>query len=176
VGKNAAEEGRKHRSWFWALAALCGLALSTPGSGQVPDTLVDADLSVAGISYGSDSNEVLRVLGSPMRGDAQSDSLYSRGIWRYDGLLVAFKSGPNVSAIHIVGPRYATRRGLRVRDPVSRIRELYGRPCGDRRPCYGAGACYRYCRSVGSTRGVAIQVKGDRVEVIYLGLVIKQGL
>jgi hypothetical protein len=154
----------------------CALFFATPARAQAPDTLADADLSVAGISYGSDSSEVLRVLGPPIGGNTQSDSLRSLGIWRYDGLLVSFKGSSKVSVIRILSPRYATHRGLRVGDVVSRVNELYGRPCRDRRPCYGVGACYRYCRTLGSKRGVAMQIKGDRVDVIYIGLVIDQGL
>jgi hypothetical protein len=159
---------------LWLL--LFALLLPTPGRAQVPDTLAEADLSVAGISYGSDSSEVLRVLGPPKGGDTESDSLRSLGTWRYDDLTISFKGSSKVSVIRILGPRYATHRGLRVGDVVSRVNELYGRPCRDRRPCYGAGACYRYCRTTGDKRGVAIQIKGDRVDVIYIGLVIDQGL
>jgi hypothetical protein len=158
---------------FLALTGLCALLLSTPTSAQIGDALLtDSDLSVAGTPirygvdplaehrYGVDSSEVRRVLGRPIRRDSHHDS------WLYDGLVLYFAGSAYVRYVVIVGRRYATRRGLRVGDPATRIVELYGRPLERN------GALYRYRRAGGNSLGMAIEVHGDTVTAIRVGTVI----
>jgi hypothetical protein len=166
------------RGRLWVLTALSALVLATRASAQNRDyaykaTLADSDLSVAGISYGMDSNEVRRVLGPPISRDTPTTSRdippvsrrYST-TWHYDGLRIQFGDRPTVSTIEVVGRRYQTPRGLGVRDRVTRVTDLYGVPCQRGR------GLYRYCRAVHDQRGIAIRVDGDSVTAIMVGMVI----
>jgi hypothetical protein len=71
----------------------------------------------------------------------------------------------------ISGPQYATRRGLRVGDPSSRITELYGPPVKHEEHLY------RYRRGAGrDMTGMAVVTPRDTVTRIGLGVVFDLGL
>ena len=121
--------------------------------------LPDSDFSVAGVSLGMDSNEVIRALGPPpshdpvyppsreshrrfLRERRTRDSLNGRAtppdslswhplvfLYEGDGWRVIFVGDhKNVFAIDLFSRHYATRRGLRIGDPMTRVTQLYGPP------------------------------------------------
>jgi hypothetical protein len=150
-------------------AILLGLSISTYVRAQTPHVLADSDLFVNGVGYGSDSTDVRRAFGRAIRGDVQiPTSQPVPNIWRYDGVWVQFTGRPpSVEFIRLEGRHYATRRGLRIGDPVNRVTALYGKPC---QPVWGRA--YHYCRPDKGRHdplGMEIVVDSDTVTQIIIG-------
>ena len=132
------------------------LALPSILGAQSPPALGDSDLAVGGLTYGQDSALVRRLLGRPI----STDSLTG---WLYADLRVWFENS-RVHQIAIIGRRLATRRGLRIGDPVARAAALYGSPC--------AKGAYIYCltdqKPGPNELGILLEVRNGRVTRIYL--------
>jgi hypothetical protein len=138
-----------------------GLLLALPSilAAQAPPALGDSDLAVGRITHGQDSAQVRRLLGRPI----STDSLTG---WLYADLRVSFENS-RVHQIAIIGRRLATRRGLRIGDPVARAAALYGPPC--------AKGAYIYCladeQPGPNELGILLEVEHGRVTGIHLGSV-----
>jgi len=99
------------------------------GNWQNPAPLTPADFIIATLDDDADSAAVIRALGKPdsivhsevMGGEAHLAD------WYYRDAFVTFTNG-SFFGIRLSSPRLATKRGLRVGDPVPRIRQLYGAP------------------------------------------------
>jgi len=99
------------------------------GNWQNPERLTAADFRVATLDDDPDSAAVVRALGKPdsivrseiMGGEADLAD------WYYRDAFVTFTNG-SFFGIRLRSPRLATKRGLRVGDPVRRVRQLYGVP------------------------------------------------
>ena len=135
------------------------LALPSILAAQSPPALGDSDLAVGRLTYGQDSALVRRLLGRPI----STDSLTG---WLYADLRVWFENS-RVHQIAIIGRRLATRRGLRIGDPVARAAALYGSPC--------AKGAYIYCltdeKPGPNELGILLEVQNGRVTGIHLGSV-----
>lgn len=103
-------------------------------AGAAPAPLDSLDFVVNGLLAGSDSASVAQVYGAPDAvryfenpmvpgsGDQWAD-------WQYDGMVVHFTSGLISShGVTLTGAQRATRRGLQVGDPGSKVEALYGVP------------------------------------------------
>jgi hypothetical protein len=127
-----------------------------------------ADFTVAGVSDVMDSAAVRRAKGAP---DSvwveQTDDGSQLTRWRYTGMLVTFGSDSTVSSVEILGREVITPRGLRVGDPVSRVRALYGVPRDS------IGGAWEYDDdSLGrwsSTHVMRIAIRAERVASMYVG-------
>ena len=89
-----------------------------------------ADLTLAGFPVYADTATLLRILGQPRkRGTYEwpgaAESLPS---WSYAGIGVSLTSSGEALIVSLVDSTHATPRGLRVGDPIARVRELYGAP------------------------------------------------
>jgi len=97
---------------------------TSTGASSVDTTGVSSvdtgDFAVAGVSPGTDSTVVRARLGPP-------DSS-TRITWFYRDFALLFNRSSALGVIPISGPRVATSRGLRVGDPQTRVRQLYGPP------------------------------------------------
>lgn len=140
------------------------LLLVTPCAAQAQARISDADLRVAGITYRTDSATVRRRLGAP-------DSVID-GAWYYRNLTVYLEMEGNRNAGHVEQilirtPRYATVRGLRVGDLVSKAIELYGESC--------ISGEVMFCHPEGDEgfdeRGIGIEATNGRITGIRLGAV-----
>lgn len=150
-----------------APAALVHTSNGWEVSGPRPDTFAispparinDRDLMAAGIAYKDDSNLVRRRLGAP-------DSV-AKEAWYYRDLTVYYLEGARVEQILLRTPRYATIRGLRVGDPVTKAKELYGRDCiaGELMFCHPAGD------DGFDERGMNVENDGTRITGIRIGAV-----
>jgi hypothetical protein len=142
-----------------AVAGLVLCSLPSVASGQAPRELADSDLVISHVSFRGDSSQVIAALGQP--------SSRSGERWTYDGVVVYFKNG-RVEQMHLVDPRYATARGLRVGDKVSRLTALYGPTCVE--------GSFDFCRVVGGdfdARGIVVAVSNGKVTGVIVGAVFE---
>jgi hypothetical protein len=138
-------------------AALVSLVAPLALAAQRPVALADSDLGIAPVVYRADSIAVQQILGRPKARAVSS--------WTYDGLRVWFKNG-KVEQFALTSRHFATRRGLRVGDSVSRVVQLYGPSCTE--------GAYNYCRTVGDdpdSRGMLVEISNGRVTQIRIGAV-----
>ena len=126
--------------------------------GAGPARIGGSDLVVAGVAYKDDSGAVRRRLGAP-------DSL-AEEVWYYRDLTVYFRK-TKVEQILLSTPKYATARGLRVGDEVSRAADLYGGPCASDALIY----CHPADDDVFDERGMIVEHDGPRITGIRIGAV-----
>jgi hypothetical protein len=149
------------------------LALSLPACGRnqpqppAATTLDSADFVVADVRIGATQAQVRQVLGTADSSQAISDK--QRGDapqWFYDGLAVLFSPYDSlVAGIDLMGPRIATRRGLRVGDAATRVAELYGAQAP------ADSASFQFEDPAQPGRAVIVLVRRGRVWRIYTGLI-----
>jgi hypothetical protein len=133
--------------------------------------LTAADLVWPKLPQEADSIDVLRVLGVPDARDiwfTSSDGEHAPR-WRYPRYHVYYDVSANwVIALELTrrGPR--TQRGLQVRDSVTRVRALYGRPLNTESgvPPGESLGTWRYD---GPTGVITITVRHGRVHSIVIG-------
>jgi len=111
------------------------------------------DFMVAGVGPGMDSTLVRAQLGRP---DSSKDSA-----WFYDDFALLFQWNA-LGVITISGPRVATSRGLRVGDPQTRVRQLYGPPDYQ-------GGVWQYYNSLLPAKVFSVRFKNELVSEIQLG-------
>ena len=140
-----------------------------PSESALSGPLQPADFVVASLDPepGVDSAGVLAVLGPPDRIAYEPDPWDSAGlrVWHYGSRGVAIDLRGTVQAIRITGPASATARGVRVGDPVERVRAAYGERHG------GARDEWRYDddSDPSGLHGIVFRTSNDRVATIHLG-------
>ena len=125
-----------------------------------PAPFGDDDLAAAGIGYKNESSSVRRILGTP-------DSVTAT-VWYYRDVTVYFEKA-RVEQILLRTPRYATVRGLRVGDDISKAADLYGGGgWGDE-----AALVYNHLADQQDfdERGMIVERDGTRITGIRLGAV-----
>ncbi len=139
---------------------------------QEPDTLAHGDLLIARISENTDTALARRTLGAPRHVDRPAQigtSGYSIVNWSYPGIKMSFQEG-RLWAVSISDTAIVTARGVRVGDPESRVRLVYGRPLaqGTTYLLYGMSGGY------GGTLGIIFSLTNGRVKEITIGHVISR--
>lgn len=120
----------------------------TPVSTKPPPRRVEyieVDLTVNGIRSGTKEDEVLRLLGKPIKVENNKQlnkcvGGYQRDIV-YDGLKVILYGDElhrdyKVLEIKVTSARWGIDPGLRVGDPISKVRKLYGQPLNEEEGAY----------------------------------------
>src|SRR5690348_7318047 len=103
--------GRPMRSPVWLLVAMA--LASHPAAGQHVDTLTDADLVLAGLKVGDSVLTARMILGAPIAVSARRLS--------YPGLTLFLDAHAHCDEFLVTSPKWATARGLRVGDSVTRV-------------------------------------------------------
>jgi hypothetical protein len=126
---------------------------------QGPTPLGARDLTVASVVVDSDTATVLESLGRPPRTDSTG--------WHYGDLHVFFRDG-RVAIVSLTGAAHATARGLRVGDPVERVRQLY-------RSCFDDATLYQICWPAEDfdERAITISLRAGRVHRINVGRIMR---
>jgi hypothetical protein len=86
---------------------------------------------VPGIPLGSDTNTIVGTLGQPLKRTTvvNDPALGFLEEWSYPDMAVSWYGALDTcSSILLFTPTRATARGIRVGDPVARVRRLYGEP------------------------------------------------
>jgi hypothetical protein len=153
---------------------VCALLLTLPEDAGAQDgatPLTAADLVWPRLPMEADSAEVLRVFGVPDARDIwfTSSSGEHAPRWRYPRYNVYFDvSADWVIALELTRRGLKTRRGVQVRDSVTRVRTLYGDPLNTEAgvPPSEALGTWRYD---GPTGVITITVQYGRVHSIVIG-------
>ena len=152
---------------------LVGFLLTVaPGVARSQGPIGPADLLVAGVGYGRDSNHVRKVLGRPDSISAEPDVIEQDSknvVWHYSALVVIYYSDGVAGAVTLISPARATRRGLRVGDPAAKIRSLYGPPQENERS--GDSEEWEYSLPDHPRLLISILCRKGRVVEIFMGLV-----
>jgi len=134
-----------------------------------PARLKEKDFVVIGLQADMTQNDVRKILGDPQRTRMRTYHLETDAElleWSYPDLVVSFGGGPSIFGVLITGPRYATRRGLRVGDTSDHVLALYGTP-EDR---YKEGWYYRAPED--DLRVIRVEVRQGKVSSIYVGWLV----
>ena len=133
------------------------------------DPLSKADFVLGELQEGLDSTIVRARLGKPdsVVVDSNPFDVGAKLVqWRYRHVTVDFFSTNMVVGLSTRDPVYPTHRGLRVGDPVERLKELYGEPSGS----YEDSLDYDDPNE--RLHVVRITVRNGRVAEIYLGSIL----
>ncbi len=160
------------------LLAAC-IASAIPSHAQGIRPLEPKDFVVAGISENMNSSAVRKILGKPITARSWANPVdYTDQFveWSFEGITVVFNSSYEVYAITITTTRFTTQRGLKVGDPVVRIRQLYGEAttvdeseADSEGPLAPPKVRWNYRDPTSKTRLLSVVVQSARVYTISLG-------
>ena len=153
------------------IAALCIVALGVCRADPQPLRL--DDLTVGGLALHADTASVRARFGPPEK--VYPDSVVEGEglrllLWTYADVVFRFDTSGALFKTHLTGRSIATRRGLRVGDPLRRVAELYGPP--DDRSHDGRYVLYRPTPTPSRQLGMLIVVEAQKVKTIALGHVV----
>ncbi|MBI4408834.1 MAG: hypothetical protein HY561_03940 [Gemmatimonadetes bacterium] len=150
-----------------SLSARGPAARDTPVVAAPTGPLQPADFIVAGISDEADSAGIVAAIGRPDSVELRAHPWDTAGlrVWHYRRLAIDVALTESVEQITITGPATATARGVRVGDPVARVRAAYGERHG------GDANTWPYDdeEDPSGLHGIEFRVRGDRVTGILLG-------
>ena len=95
--------------------------------------LTEQDLRLAGLATGDNVKDVVKLYGNPAKRRIFQWNNSNFEEYTYDGLKVVVLVNSNVNngkifAVEVSIPRYATVKGIKVGDSMTKVTELYGKP------------------------------------------------
>ena len=151
-------------------AYVCLLLVASVGNAQQPDSLRDSDLVVASLPHASDTATTRRMLGAPrqIQASKRNDDGVQLITWDYAGLAISFDSTGRRYRADITSSAHRMRRGVRIGDPISKVRQAYGVPN------YADSSHLLYVRSndESETRGITFLFSAGKLTRIIVGEVI----
>jgi hypothetical protein len=169
------------RAFLVAVAA--AVVLAVPTSAASPPYVVQGDRAVGGLRIAHDTlAQARRRFGAPSTVRARASGVECNAVWKRIGLRLAFldfsgracQDGVLVTATITSRSAWRTAVGLRVGDPVARVRRLY--PRATLHPASPPWTGYwlvtrRTCAEVGAIPypGLLARVRGGRVTALVAG-------
>jgi len=152
-------------------ATLLASQFSANADDSKPAPLTGRDFQIGPINSHMSTKEIRAALGPPSSVTSERNPIdpdLSLVTWHYRRLEVSFMTEENILGIAISGKGWSTFRGLRIGDPESQVKKLYGEPTST----YGTDLDYHDPSDSSDSQVMRVTLEHGHVSSIFVGTLL----